>query len=218
MTSGRRIGGVVLCGGRSSRMGRPKAWLPVGQETMLARIVRLLSSVVSPIILVAAPKQSLPPLEIPCEIVRDPVGGRGPLEGIAQGLSTLQGRVQAAYVSSCDVPLLRPRFVERMIALLGEHMICIPEVDGYCHPLAAVYQVEVAEQAKQLLQAGLFRPVYLLDRVPSRRVTLDEFRDVDPQADSLRNTNTPPDYEAVLRTLGLHPAQNALQPGNESHQ
>ena len=56
------VGGIVLCGGRSTRMGTSKAMLPFGPETMLQRVVRLLGTVVSPIIVVAAPEQSLPKL------------------------------------------------------------------------------------------------------------------------------------------------------------
>ena len=48
------VGGIVLCGGQSRRMGRPKAWLPFAGETMLARVVRLLSEAVSPIVVVAS--------------------------------------------------------------------------------------------------------------------------------------------------------------------
>src|SRR5687767_10615246 len=54
--------GIILCGGKSSRMGRPKALLPFGPELMLERVVRILSAVVSPIVVVAAPEQDLPPL------------------------------------------------------------------------------------------------------------------------------------------------------------
>ena len=43
------VGGIVLCGGRSSRMGRPKAWLPFGDELMLPRVVRILREVVEPV-------------------------------------------------------------------------------------------------------------------------------------------------------------------------
>ena len=55
-------GGIVLCGGKSTRMGVPKATLPFGPETMLQRVVRLLGTVVSPIVVVAAREQSLPQL------------------------------------------------------------------------------------------------------------------------------------------------------------
>ncbi len=64
-------GGIVLCGGRSTRMGSPKALLPFGSETMLQRVVRLLGSVVSPIVVVAAPDQQLPPLPQGIVITRD---------------------------------------------------------------------------------------------------------------------------------------------------
>ena len=60
-------GGIILCGGKSTRMGSPKAWLPFGPETMLQRVVRLLGTVVSPIVAVAAPEQSLP--ELPAEVI-----------------------------------------------------------------------------------------------------------------------------------------------------
>src|SRR5437588_2934689 len=86
-----RVGGIVLCGGQSKRMGRPKAWLPFAGELMLPRVVRLLNEVVSPIIVVAAPEQDVPPLPEGINIVRDEESGRGPLEGLAAGLTALQG-------------------------------------------------------------------------------------------------------------------------------
>lgn len=195
------VGGVVLCGGQSRRMGRPKAWLPVGEETMLGRVVRLLSEVVAPIVVVAAPDQEVPPLSDGVTLVRDAERGHGPLEGIAAGLTALQGKVRAAYVSSCDVPLLRESFVRRMIELLGDHTICVPEVGGYHHPLAAVYRVEVANLARELLNASRYRPVFLFESVATRIVQPDELHEVDPQFDSLRNLNTPEEYAAALAVL-----------------
>src|SRR5215471_8117127 len=114
-------GGIVLCGGQSKRMGRPKAWLPFDGELMLPRVVRLLSTAVSPVVVVAAPDQEIPPVPADLSVVRDEEKGRGPLQGLAAGLSALAGRVEAAYLSSCDVPFLRPAFVERLLDLLGEN-------------------------------------------------------------------------------------------------
>src|SRR5437660_11771326 len=112
-----RTAGVVLCGGHSSRMGRPKAWLPFGDELMLPRVVRLLSEAVSPIVVVAAPDQDVPPLPPEVSIVRDEEKSRGPLQGLAAGLEAVRGRADAAYLSSCDVPFLKPAFVGRLIEL-----------------------------------------------------------------------------------------------------
>src|SRR5205085_4657886 len=98
-----RTAGVVLCGGQSSRMGRPKAWLPFGGELMLPRVVRLLGDAVSPLVVVAAPGQDVPPLPDGVAVTRDAEEGRGPLQGLLAGLRALEGRADAAYLSSCDV-------------------------------------------------------------------------------------------------------------------
>src|SRR5258708_20545122 len=155
-----KVGGVVVCGGQSKRMGRPKAWLPFAGEIMLPRVLRLLAEAVSPLVVVAAPDQDLPPLPSGVDVVRDEEKGRGPLQGLAAGLKALQGRADAAYASSCDVPFLRPAFVHRMIELLGDKHISVPYVGGYHHPLPAVYRLEVANAVDRLLAEDRLRPVF----------------------------------------------------------
>ncbi len=194
-----RTGGVVLCGGQSSRMGRPKAWLPFGDELMLPRVVRMLGEVVAPLVVVAAPGQDVPPLPAGVEIARDPEQGRGPLQGLAAGLNALRGRADAAYLSSCDVPFLQPAFVRRLIELLGEYAVCVPQVEGYRHPLAAVYRLEVADVAMRLLAEDRLRPAFLFEQVPTRIVQPEELADVDSTFQTLRNLNTPAEYEAAWR-------------------
>lgn len=207
-----RVGGIVLCGGKSSRMGRPKAWLPVGDELMLPRVVRLLAEAVRPIVVVAAPGQDVPSVSSEVRIVRDELEGRGPLQGIAAGLTALRGSVDAAYVSSCDVPLLCPAFVRRLVGLLGEHAICVPYVEGYHHPLAAVYRVEVIEAVARLLAEDRLRPFFLFQTAPTRVVEAAEVADVDPAFQSLRNLNTPEEYEAALTQIAHHRTANECAP------
>ena len=101
-------------------MGRPKAWLAFGAEFMLQRVVRVLRDAVEPVVVVAAPDQDVPPLPEGVEIARDEIGGKGPLGGLAAGLAALEGRCDAVYLSSCDVPLLRAAFVRRVCEGLEE--------------------------------------------------------------------------------------------------
>jgi molybdopterin-guanine dinucleotide biosynthesis protein A len=192
------VGGIVLCGGQSKRMGRPKAWLPFAGEIMLPRVVRLLGEEVSPIVVVAAPDQGVPPLPPGVTVVRDEEKGRGPLEGLAAGLTALDGIAEAAYLSSCDVPFLRPAFVRRLIELLGDFSVCVPRVGDYHHPLAAVYRLSVRDTVKRLLAENCLRPVFLFEAVPTRIVESGEFANVDPGFQTLRNLNTPEEYEAAL--------------------
>ena len=196
-------GGIVLCGGRSTRMGVPKATLPFGPETMLQRVVRLLGTVVAPIVAVAAREQVLPELPDDIIVARDEREQRGPLEGLRAGLRALPDSVEIAYVTSCDVPLLVPGFVARMIELLGDHDIAVMEIDGFAHPLSAVYRRDTLPHVESLLARDKLRPVFLFDAVRTRRVQTAEMTAVDPQLYTLRNLNTPEDYQAALSVSGV---------------
>jgi molybdopterin-guanine dinucleotide biosynthesis protein A len=196
-------GGVVLCGGKSTRMGTPKATLPFGPETMLQRVVRLLGTVVNPIVAVAAREQVLPELPGGVIVTRDEREGRGPLEGLRAGLRALPESVNIAYVTSCDVPLLVPDFVTQMFELLGDHDIAVMEIDGFPHPLSAVYRRNTLPKVEALLAQDKLRPVFLFDAVRTRCVLPEEMRSADPELRTLRNLNTREDYLEALRDAGL---------------
>ena len=68
-------------------MGRPKAWLPFGDEVLLQRVVRILQTVFDPIVVVAAPDQELPVLPDSVVVARDDREYLGPLNGLAVGLA-----------------------------------------------------------------------------------------------------------------------------------
>lgn len=199
-----KLAAIVLCGGRSSRMGAAKAWLPFGPETMLARVVRIVSEACAPIVLVAAEGQDLPPLDpqLPVIVRRDRAAGRGPLEGLAVGLEAVAD-ADAAYATSCDVPLLRADFIHRVAELLGPNEIAVPRTEGYQHPLAAVYRPRIRPVVEMLLAADRLRPVFLFAEVATREIADAELRGVDPHLDSLWNLNHPADYLAALAAAGL---------------
>jgi len=197
------VGGIVLCGGQSRRMGRSKATLPFGGEVMLVRVLRLLGEVVEPCVVVAAPGQQLPPLPPEVQVIRDRAEGRGPLEGLFCGLSALGRRVDAAYVTACDVPLLQASFVARMAQLLGEHDVVVPVEGRFHHPLAAVYRTQLVDTIASLLAQDELRMISFYDRVSTRRVDVNELREVDPDLLSLMNINRPEDYALALRRAGL---------------
>jgi molybdopterin-guanine dinucleotide biosynthesis protein A len=197
------IGGIVLAGGRSRRMGRSKAMLPFGPERMLQRVVRVVGCVVEPLVVVAAEGQELPELPGEVAIVRDRHADLGPLEGLAAGFGALSGRAGAAFVTACDVPLVTPDYVRRMVELSAGYAATVPHVAGFDEPLSAVYRTDVLKEIEALLAAGRFRPAFLFDRVRTRRVSEEELTDVDPELQSLANVNTPADYRAALARAGF---------------
>jgi molybdopterin-guanine dinucleotide biosynthesis protein A len=184
-------------------MGLAKATLPFGPELMLQRVVRLLSQEVSPIVVVAAAGQDLPPLAPGVIVARDEREGRGPLEGLWAGLNAIAPHAQAAYATSCDVPLLAGAFVREMVRRLGNCDAAVPVEGGFHHPLAAVYRTCVVGTIAELLAAHQMRPAFLFDRVASARVPVTELAAVDPSLATLRNLNGPEDYFAALTEAGF---------------
>ncbi len=192
-------GAIVLCGGKSTRMGRDKATLNFGGEPMLTRVLRRLLDVVDEVVVVARPRQAVPPLLGNTTLVYDDVPDLGPLGGIAPGLRALT--CETAYVTACDVPFLNAAFVNYMFEALGENDVAVPRAEGYVHALSAVYRKHIYPIAERLLREGWRRPGYLFEEVKTVKVAEEELRRVDPELLTLANLNTPEAYEAALAHL-----------------
>jgi molybdenum cofactor guanylyltransferase len=197
--------GIVLAGGRSSRMGTPKAALEWHGSTLLRRVVGVVArSVDGPVVVVRAPGQQLPALPGGVEVVEDAREGRGPLQGLAAGLGAVRDRAQVAYASSTDVPLLHPRFIRRVLAELdADTDVVLPHVGGFPHPLAAAYRVELADAVERLIAEDRMRPAFLFEACRVRRLDAAALLEdpalaaLDPELDSVLNLNEPGDYEAA---------------------
>lgn len=177
-------------------MGRDKASLPFGNETMLARVVRIVREVADEVVVVAREGQ-----EVAGDFALARDGGRGPLDGLAAGLRALIA--DRAFLTSCDAPFLKPAYVARMLEYAAGHDAAVPLVDGYHMMTSAVYAKRALPVAEKLLAAGRLRPLFLVESVHARIVAPDELRDVDPDLASFRNCNTPEEYERALRDAGI---------------
>jgi molybdopterin-guanine dinucleotide biosynthesis protein A len=199
--------GVVLAGGRSSRMGTPKAALEWHGSTLLCRTAGILARVTNgPVVVVRAPGQDLSDLPKGTLITDDPREGQGPVQGIAAGLAALRGRADVAFVSSTDMPFLHPAFARRVLRVLENSEttdVALPLARGFRQPLAAAYRVSLAETAERLVAEGQLRPAFLFGQCTVE--TLDDaalkqdplLAALDPDLDSVLNVNTPADYQAA---------------------
>ena len=184
--------GIVLCGGKSSRMGRDKAWLRWRGQPMIAHVVSILRPIVDEVVVVASDALELPPLEA-C-VVRDREPALGPLAGIREGLEQI--RAEFAFVTGTDAPFLSPAFVT---ALLSYECAVAPEIDGHVQTLAAVYPRNALDRIGAMLAAGRPRPLQLLEEIGYRKLGPGEL----PDPQSVRGFNTPDEYlEAVSKSEG----------------
>ena len=186
---------VVLAGGRSSRMGRPKSLLLFDGEPLILHIVRALKRMFAETVIVAAPEQELP--DVPAILVRDEVAYQGPVGGIYYGLKAASGNF--CFVTSCDVPFLNLALISHLTSQILNHDVVVPHWENRFQPLHAAYRTSVLPLLKEQLDRGALRPVYLFDKVRPCRIGEDEIRRFDPEGLSFLNMNTPDDYERALR-------------------
>jgi molybdopterin-guanine dinucleotide biosynthesis protein A len=186
------IGGIVLCGGRSTRMGQPKEWLTVGQTTMLQQVVSVISNAISgPVVVVAAPGQVLPALSPHLRIVRDQIQGLGPLMGFATGLEWLAMHVDRVFLAACDMPFLTPRLIHAVCDAIDNFDACVPVCDERTHPLSACYRSSVLDRVQQQVNSRHLKFHAFLDTISVRYLDLHS---CNVSLSDLQNINTPLDY------------------------
>ena len=124
------FGAVILAGGKSSRMGQPKAWLPWRGKPLLAHIVDVVASVCNhPIVVVGVAGQELPPLHPSAVRVDDPSEYEqgGPLVGLFAGLGVLAAhQTDIAFLGACDNLFLTPDH----LCLLFAALLTEPKLGG----------------------------------------------------------------------------------------
>jgi molybdopterin-guanine dinucleotide biosynthesis protein A len=179
-------------------MARDKAELPFGNQSMLERIVGVVSQVVEEVWVVAREGQEVAG---DFRIARDPGEGLGPLAGLVAGLSAMDA--ERAFLTACDVPLLRPAYVAKLLELSRGFPIAVPKIGGHFMVTSAVYSRDVLPIAQTLLDESRLRPLFLVESCDARIVSEQELHGVDPELDSLRDCNTPEAYREALRAAGL---------------
>ncbi|MFB3920309.1 MAG: molybdenum cofactor guanylyltransferase [Terriglobia bacterium] len=193
------ISGFVLAGGESRRMGRAKADLVLGGETMLARQIRLLRNVCSSVAIVGLGKKT-PGIEVP--LWPDELPGRGPAGGIFTAL--LHARTESSFIVGCDLPFLNPRFVRFLIhRVWGDAADAIvPEShDGRIQPVCAIYRRHSLDVVRASLAAELNKTQDLVHRLRARVVPWREISRAGFPPRVLANMNTPEDYEMAKRIV-----------------
>jgi len=186
---------VILVGGKSSRMGRAKALLPFDNEPLIAHVVRRLKSWFREIIVVAAPDQELP--ELSAVLVRDEIAYQGPVSGIYHGLKAATKDV--CFVTSCDAPFLNFELIDHLLEQISDYDVVVPFWQERFQPLHAIYRTSVVPLLKEQLERGELRPIFLYDKVRTRKIQEAEIRRLDPEGLSFLNMNSPADYDAALQ-------------------
>lgn len=180
--------GIVLAGGRSSRMGTPKALVEVYGVTMIERVRRGLEAVCDEVLVVGGEPTWAPQ----ALFVADPLHS-GPLGGLAIGLEATEADI--GVVVGCDQPFLDPAALRGLLDAIGDADAAVSvDANGIDQPLHGVYRARCAGVARDLLASGERRVRVLLERLDVVRVPC--------AGRSCLSVDTPADLASIERGSG----------------
>jgi molybdopterin-guanine dinucleotide biosynthesis protein A len=183
--------GVVLCGGRSLRMGRDKSLLEIGGRTLLERAIAVLDAQADEVLLACGPAERYEELGRP--LVLDAFPDGGPLAGIEAGLS--RARTEWIAALACDMPRAEPSIFAALLdrAERDGLDVCFLRTARGVEPLCAVYRKTCLEPVRAALGKGERKVVSFLRVEP--RVRAGEL-ELEPGL--AVNLNTPAEFEAEV--------------------
>lgn len=187
------ITGVILVGGKSSRMGRDKAMLPLSGTLVIDKVLDTLRTCLRRIILVGDRQERFEGYGL--TVYPDIFTGSA-LGGLYTGL--FKAETPYIFVSACDLPFASPSIL-RLILSLGEGFDAVVPLNGsYPEPLFALYHKNCLEPMKKLLDVRNYRIYDFYPQVRIRFVTSEELASVDESGKAFLNINTLEEYEAIL--------------------
>jgi molybdopterin-guanine dinucleotide biosynthesis protein A len=198
-----RLGAIVLCGGKSTRLGIDKTQLIFQGQTFLERVVSQVQKVCHPVILVGDADFSQHQLPPNVQWATDENADCGPLEGIRVGLAKLASQVDMAFVTSCDVPLIDPELIRFLSHRISDRDAVIPVSGERVFGMTAVYRTKLHGMIHERIQNGQLRVSELATAFPSHQIHVDSLREIDPELDSMTNINSAVDYFDLLKRFGL---------------
>jgi molybdenum cofactor guanylyltransferase len=188
---------IILAGGDSQRMGRDKANLLLGEQTLLQRVIATMQQVF-PFVIVSV-RQPRPEINLPQ--VCDEQLNAGPLAGLVASLSRIT--TPWAFVVACDMPFVEPAVVELLAKFRCQYQGVVPVVHGHPQPLAAFYASSCLAVMREslLTQDKSLRGV--LKQLDVCYVDQTGMLDADPQLRSFFDLDTPQDVAHALETGSL---------------
>ncbi|MCI0785476.1 MAG: molybdenum cofactor guanylyltransferase [Chloroflexi bacterium] len=185
---------LVLAGGRSRRMGTPKASLPINGVAMIESVLRVVEPIFRRTLVVARPDIALPSLE--AEVVFDQFPDRGPLAGLISGLQATTARW--CFVTGCDMPFLDSEVIRLMAGQLEGAEVVAVRSSGRIQPLHAFYHRDCLGRGESLLREGVTSLMALHDRCQVKVFDEAEFAGGGRLRRSLWDLDTPEEYAAAL--------------------
>jgi molybdopterin-guanine dinucleotide biosynthesis protein A len=204
------ITGIILSGGKSSRMGRNKSFLKVGDKTIIERVRDLLQGIFQDVILITNDPDEYKFLGLP--MFEDVYKHKGPLAGIHSGL--MHSTTESNFIISCDIPFMTEKMIKYLVDYKTSELITIAKADGFIQQLAGKYSQACLSNAEKILDELLedkqredvqrkrrCNVLKLIDRIGAEIIDAEKLPFY--KKDLYFNMNKTEDYELFLQKLQL---------------
>ena len=185
--------GVILSGGKNTRMGENKAFLRIGGERLIDRTVRLFRQVFREVIIVTT--NPLDYLDQEAVIVTDILPGKGALGGLYTGL--FYSTDEYAFLAACDMPFLNTSFMEYMLQQTTGYDIVVPAPPDGLQPLHAIYARRCLPAIRAYLDKNRLQIKGFYPGRPLLKISPEVLDTFDPDRRMFLNVNTPEDLEKL---------------------
>jgi molybdenum cofactor guanylyltransferase len=191
------ITGVILAGGKSSRMGQNKALMSLGGTRLVDRVVAVMRSVFDALLMVTNTPEVYVDLGLP--MVQDVWPEKGSLGGIYSAIH----HVGTPYclVVACDMPFLRAAMLRYLITQISDDDVVVPDVLGELQTLHAIYSKACLQPIERCLVMNRLRITSFFPDVRVRTVTASELQPYDPDLLAFQNLNTLAEFQAAEQRL-----------------
>lgn len=193
LTAPGKVGGIVLAGGHSSRMGVNKALLHLQKDgpTLIELVVAAVKPLVAQLTVVTNTPETYIWLQLPT--LTDNYPYLGPLAGLEAGLAATS--FDYNIVVGCDMPYLVPALLQYLVAQVQPEVQAIVPIDnnGVLVPLCAVYSRKALPVVRQQLQSGRYKLLELLDKIGVSYISANLLEVFDPTLRSFVSLNRPTD-------------------------
>ncbi|MBI4338449.1 MAG: molybdenum cofactor guanylyltransferase [Chloroflexi bacterium] len=193
--------GIILAGGRGTRLGHEKVSLVLGGTPLLQRVVASVSAATDRVLVVKAAGQALPPVHGKFTAAEDIFPSLGPAGGLYTGLKSTEA--QSTCVVGCDMPFLDPELLRHLVSMLPGYDAVVPRLDGKTHVLHAAYARTCLSAAEEVLMRNRPSLRAILAKVRVRYLEQHELEDLERWRRSCFNLNAPADLELANRWISL---------------
>ncbi len=188
---------VILAGGKSIRMGRNKALLEFGGETLIERLYRTLKEAFREVLVSANDPEVYTFLDAP--VIPDIYEDGGSLAGVHAGLSLC--RAEYCFFLACDMPFVDVGLIRHLDRYADDYDIVIPVSRNGLEPLHSFYSRRCLPYIEEQLDSGNLKIIDFFPLVRMREVGVDEMHEFDPDELSYFNINTQEKYELAIEKL-----------------